>query len=45
MEEDKKIEISYNQLIAFQNALFSLTDKLGNISITGYTRDKMRKDT
>lgn len=45
MEEEKYIEISLNQFNKLQKAIYNSMELLGDINITGYTRDKLRKDT
>lgn len=45
MEEDKFIEISLNQFNKLQKAIYNSMELLGDINITGYTRNSLRKDT
>lgn len=45
MEEEKFIEISITQFNKLQKAIFNSMEMLGDINITGYSRDSLRKDT
>ena len=45
MEEEKFIEISITQFNKLQKAIFNSMEMLGDINITGYSRDTLRKDT